>query len=166
MLGDFCIFLFTMKTVHLILFLSFITSVFLDQLWCFVYTRKTALVSFEEFSMLGWVHTVLVEVGGTAAGCCCVGGLWICKKSSLQHVSLEFVATDSVKGFAVLLRNVRIFITSEAPVWWVDKCLEGFPQTSNQQLRQIISEQSSARVSLDFAPISIFFKNSGEWSGE
>lgn len=51
----------------------------------------------------------------------------------------------SVKGFAVLLRNVRIFMTSEAPVWWVDKCLEGFPQASNQQLCHIISEQSSVQ---------------------
>lgn len=53
-------------------------------------------------------------------------------------------------------------MTGEAPVWWVDKCLEGFPQTGNQQLCQITSEQSSAKVSLDSAPISIFFKNSSD----
>lgn len=150
MLGHLCIFLFTMKTVHLILFLSFITSVFLDQLQCFVYTWKTTLASFEEFSV-------------RVSPCCPCWSwryscrVWLCRWSlniREKHVSLKFVATYSVKGFAVLPSNVRIFMTSEAPVWWVDKCLEGFPQTSNQQL---FSEQSSTRVFIDSVPINIFF---------
>lgn len=46
-----------------------------DEPCCFVYTWKAAPTSFEEFSMLEWVHSVLVEAGGTAVECCCVGGL-------------------------------------------------------------------------------------------
>lgn len=66
------------------------------------------------------------------------------------------VCCNMQKAFAVLLRNVRIFMTSETPVWWVDKCLEGFPQASNQQLCQIVSEQSSLQEYLLTLLLSVF----------